>query len=67
MSLIERFSEILEDSRRESLKITPGNFDISEEINCRRSFLTSGEAGRGSEGAEEPNICLLYTSPSPRD
>lgn len=34
MSLIERFSEILEDSRRESLKITPGNFDISEEINC---------------------------------
>ena len=59
MSLIERFSEILEDSRRESLKITPGNFDISEEINCRRSFLTSGEAGRGSEGAEEPNIMAL--------
>ena len=58
MSLIERFSEILEDSRRESLKITPGNFDISEEINCRRSFLTS-VAGRGPEGAEEPNIMAL--------
>lgn len=49
MSFIEKFTEILDESRLISEEIKSGNFKISEEINCER--LSHGE-----EPEEDTNI-----------
>lgn len=52
MSLIARFSEILEESRQMSREIQVGNFNISEEINRDGAFAASA-------ACESPNIMAL--------
>lgn len=49
MSFIEKFTEILDESRLISEEIKAGNFKISEEINCER-------ISHGEESEEDTNI-----------